>query len=390
MSHDRRCAIARPARHQHDPDAGDRRRPEGELRAPGRAHGRRTDGVHALDKVPPPCADAPRLARSRPLRPFGRARLDAPLLAPSSDRLRRVARRPQVVPSMGLEDPGPSRVRADAGRRGVDRAARPGLHECRRHGDRRASAGLRVQPARPRHHRPLDLHALLRRRPPGGDRVRGGRRSRGTSGSASSLPSTTTTASSSMGRRRWPGPRMSSPGSPPIRGTPSASRTATTSRRSRGRSRPPARTRGRRSSPSRPTSASAARTARTRRRHTASRSAPTRSGSSRRPTAGIRTATSTSPTRRPRSSARRSRPARRSSRPGRRSFRHMAATSRTSPRSSAADSPASSPTAGTRASRPTPSARRSRPATRARRRSRRSPARSRSCSGARRTCPSRT
>ena len=38
----------------------------------------------------------------------------------------------------GSKTPGPSRVRPDAGRRGDDRAARPGLRERRRHGDRRA------------------------------------------------------------------------------------------------------------------------------------------------------------------------------------------------------------------------------------------------------------
>ena len=75
---------------------------------------------------------------------------------------------------MGLEDAGPPGVRPDAGRRGDDRAARPGLRERGRHGDRRAPPRRGVQPARPRHRRPLDVHALLRRRPPGGDRVGGG------------------------------------------------------------------------------------------------------------------------------------------------------------------------------------------------------------------------
>ena len=41
---------------------------------------------------------------------------------------------------MGLEDAGPSRVRPDAGRRGDDRAARPGVRERRRDGDRGAPA----------------------------------------------------------------------------------------------------------------------------------------------------------------------------------------------------------------------------------------------------------
>ena len=129
--------------------------------------------------------DPPRLAGPRPVRPVGRPRLDAPLLAPPPDRLRGVARRPEVVPPVGLEDAGPPRVRPHAGRRGDDRTARPGLRERRRDGDRRAPPRARVQPARPRRHRPLDLHPLLRRRSPGGHRVGGGVASPGTSGSAS-------------------------------------------------------------------------------------------------------------------------------------------------------------------------------------------------------------
>ena len=129
-----------------------------------------------------------------------RPRLDAPLLAAPPDRLRRLARRPEVVPPVGLEDAGPPGVRPDAGRRGDDRAARPGLRERRRDGDRRAPPRRRVQPRRPRHRRPLDVHALLRRRPPGGHRVRGRVASPATSGCASSSPSTTTTTSSSTAR----------------------------------------------------------------------------------------------------------------------------------------------------------------------------------------------
>ena len=172
--HDDRHRDPRPPRDRHDPDALDRRRPAGELRPPGCPDGRRADGLHALDPLPPPRPDAPGLARPRPLRPERRSRLDAPVLAPPPDRLRRVARRSEGVSPVGLEDARPPGVRADARRRGDHRPARPGLRERGRDGDRRGSPRGRVQPRRPRRRRPLDLHALLGRRPPGGHRVRGG------------------------------------------------------------------------------------------------------------------------------------------------------------------------------------------------------------------------
>ncbi len=75
---------------------------------------------------------------------------------------------------MGLAHARPSRVRHDAWRRGDHRAARPGRRQRRRHGHRGAAPGRGVQPARPRHRGSLDLRDLLRRRPPGGDRVGGG------------------------------------------------------------------------------------------------------------------------------------------------------------------------------------------------------------------------
>ena len=167
---------------------------------PGRPDGRRADGLHALDALPPPRPVPPRLAGPRPLRPVGRPRLDAPLLAPPPHGLRRHARGPQVVPAVGLEDAGPPGVRPHAGRRGDDRAARPGLRERRRHGDRRAAARGRVQPARPRR---SSTTGRTRSAPTATSRRasrRRRRRSPATSGSASSSRSTTTTASSSTGR----------------------------------------------------------------------------------------------------------------------------------------------------------------------------------------------
>ena len=46
----------------------------------------------------------------------------------------------------GSRTPGPSRIRPDAGRRGDDRAARPGLCQRGRHGDRGTPPRGRVQP----------------------------------------------------------------------------------------------------------------------------------------------------------------------------------------------------------------------------------------------------
>ena len=74
---------------------------------------------------------------------------------------------------MGLDHPGPPGVRPHAGRRGHDRPAGPGPGQRRRHGHRGAPPRRRVQPARPRHHRPPHLRHLLRRRPPGGHHRRG-------------------------------------------------------------------------------------------------------------------------------------------------------------------------------------------------------------------------
>ena len=85
-----------------------------------------------------------------------------------------LARRAQALPPVGLEDARAPGVRPHARRRGDDRSARPGLRERRRDGDRRAPTGRRVQPRRPRDRRPLDVRDRLRRRPPGGHRLRGG------------------------------------------------------------------------------------------------------------------------------------------------------------------------------------------------------------------------
>ena len=50
----------------------------------------------------------------------------------------------------GSKTPGHPGARPHAGRRGHDRAARPGLRQRRRHGDRRSASGGALQPRRPR------------------------------------------------------------------------------------------------------------------------------------------------------------------------------------------------------------------------------------------------
>ena len=72
-------------------------------------------------------ADAPALARPRPLRALGRPRVGAAVLDAPPHRLRPDARRPQGVPPVGLgARPGHPEVHHTAGRRGHHRPARPG------------------------------------------------------------------------------------------------------------------------------------------------------------------------------------------------------------------------------------------------------------------------
>ena len=229
----------RPAVHRHDPDALHRRRPEGELRAPGGPDGRGPDGLRPVDPLPAPRPDAARLAEPRPVRAERRAREHAALLAPPPDRLRGLARGPRVVPAVGQHHARPPGIRPDPGRRGDDRAARPGLRQRGRDGHRRATAGRGIQPPRAHDRRPPDLRHRLGRRPPGGHRVGGGQPRR---------PSPAEPAHRPVRRQPHPARRADEHGlvggrassdSRPTAGTPSGSRTATTSPRSRPRSRRP-------------------------------------------------------------------------------------------------------------------------------------------------------
>ena len=86
MGTDRTPSRDRRALRQHDPDAVDRRDPEGELRSSGDADGARAGRLHALAAVPALRSRRPDLAQPRPLRALQRPRLDAALLAAPPDR----------------------------------------------------------------------------------------------------------------------------------------------------------------------------------------------------------------------------------------------------------------------------------------------------------------
>ena len=86
--------------------------------------------VHARHDVR---RDRPRLARPRPLRALGRARVDARVLDALPLRARPRARRPPRVPPVGLEDARPPREGPHQERRGHHRAARSGHRQRGRH-----------------------------------------------------------------------------------------------------------------------------------------------------------------------------------------------------------------------------------------------------------------
>ena len=258
----------RPPRDRHDPHPVDRRGPAGELRTPRRPDGRRPDGVRALDAFPPTRPDAPCVAGSRPLRPVGRARLDAPLFAPPPDRLRPPARRADEVPPVGLADAGASEsgltpIEATAGPLGQGFANAVGMAIAERRlgaefngdggtivdhrtyviaGDGDLQEGIASEAATSRATAPRQVDRPVRRQPrparrPDGDGVLGGRPKR-------------------FDAYGWHSGSRTATTSPPSIGDPHGSR----------RRRP-----AEHSSPFGPTSATAARTSRTHRRRTARR-----------------------------------------------------------------------------------------------------------------------
>ena len=132
-------------------------------------HGRRGDrAVHAVPQIRSAGAG---LARPRPLRAVGRARLDAALRAAAPARLsRHDARRAEALPPARQPHRRPSRARPRHRHRDDDRAARPGSRQFGRHGARRAASRGRVR-RRPR--QSSYLRDLRRRLPDGGDQPRG-------------------------------------------------------------------------------------------------------------------------------------------------------------------------------------------------------------------------
>ena len=101
-------------------------RPEGERGPSGHGDGARAGRVPASTRSSCGTTRPTRLARPRPLRPLGGPCLHPPVRGPAPDRLRPVARRPEAVPSVGLENAGPSRAlpHARASRRPPARSAR--------------------------------------------------------------------------------------------------------------------------------------------------------------------------------------------------------------------------------------------------------------------------
>ena len=274
-SDDPRHGPARSARGRHHPDPLDRRRPAGELRAPGRADGHGADGLRAVDPPPPPRADEPGTgptATGSCCRPATRrcscTRCStSPGYDVSLDDLKSFRQWGSITPGhpeYGLT-PGVEATTGPLGQ-GLGNAVGMAIAERR----------LAAEFNRPGHdivdHRTYVIAS-------------DGDLQEGVASEASSLAGHLRLGKLDRPVRRQPDParrpdgagrsaRTCSGGSRPTAGTPSGSRTAPTSPRSRPPSTPPRPTTGRRSSPSAPTSASAARTSRTPRRRTGRRSGP--------------------------------------------------------------------------------------------------------------------
>ena len=127
----------------------------------------------------------PLVDRPRPLHPVRRPRVDAAVFVAVPGRLSDHARGPRELPSARLADRRSPRELGRSRHRGDDRPARPGHLDGRRSRARRADARRALQRRRPRRRRPPHLGDRLRRRHPGGHRVRGVARSPATSASAS-------------------------------------------------------------------------------------------------------------------------------------------------------------------------------------------------------------
>ena len=157
-----RCPARYGERHQ---GLGHGRRAAGEFGASRHADGHGRRGHRAVLQVPEVRRLGAQLARSRPLRPVGRPRLDAALFAAASHRLRRHdPRRAEEVPPARRPNRRPSRVRPCERHRDDDRPAGPGPRQL---GGLRAGRACAQRALRPRRRRPLHLRHRRRRLPDG-------------------------------------------------------------------------------------------------------------------------------------------------------------------------------------------------------------------------------
>ena len=260
-----------------DPRARDGRGAEGELGSPGHADGARAARARAVDARHEVRRDRPRLARPRPLRAVGRARVDAALLDAVPHRLRPRARRPARVPPVGLAHARPPRVPA------TPRASRSRpVRSVRASATRSASRSPRSTCARASAPRSATTTCSASAATATSWRASATRprRSPVTSGSVGSCSSTTTTTSRSTAPTEL---TYSDDVPEALRGLRLARRAArrgrrtTSTRSSAACARAWPRTTARRSSCCARTSATRRRSSPTRRRRTATRSVPTRS-----------------------------------------------------------------------------------------------------------------
>ena len=112
----------------------------------------------------------PALARPRSLRPLQRPRVDPAVHHAVPVGCRPRTRRPAQLPPVGVADTWAPRGRAHRRRRGDHRAARAGLRQLGRHGDRRAQPANSLRRRRPG---PLHLRHRRRRLHDGGHQPRG-------------------------------------------------------------------------------------------------------------------------------------------------------------------------------------------------------------------------
>ena len=112
--------------HQHHPWPGHGHAPGRQERPPRHRHGPGAAGPRAVDPHHALRPRAAALAGPGSVRAVVRPRLGPAVLDAPPHRLRPVARRPEGVPPVGLEDAGPPRGAPHPGRRGHHRPARPG------------------------------------------------------------------------------------------------------------------------------------------------------------------------------------------------------------------------------------------------------------------------